>query len=165
MGEFVIELFMLIVSIYLLVETGKIRSVGMQSAGGASFWPRIILLIIIIATVVLLARLIHKKAITRKAFRTAITLDQSQRKTFMRVSIAMVVTILYAAFMNLIGFLIISLMSQLLILFILGTRRWVTLITTPLWLTASLYILFIRVIHIPLPRGVGLFYEFSRIFY
>jgi hypothetical protein len=34
-----------------------------------------------------------------------------------------------------------------------------------LWLTASLYVLFIRIVHIPLPRGVGLFYEVSRIFY
>ena len=41
----------------------------------------------------------------------------------------MAVTILYASFMNLIGFLIISLISQVLILLILGTRRWVTLIS------------------------------------
>lgn len=165
MGEFVLELFMLIVSVFLLVETGEIRSVGMQSSGAAALWPRIILLIIIIATIVLLARLILRKAITRKGFCNAITLDESQRKIFMRVSTVMAVTILYASFMNLIGFLIISLISQLLILLILGTRRWVTLITTPLWLTASLYFLFIKIIHIPLPRGVGVFYEVSRIFY
>jgi hypothetical protein len=164
-GEFVLELFMLIVSVFLFVETGEIRSVGMQSTRGASLWPRIILLIIIISTIVLLARLILRKAITWKGFRTATTLDESHRKAFMIVSAVMAVTILYASFMNLIGFLIISLVSQVLILFILGTRRWVTLIATPLWITASLYVLFIRIIHIPLSRGAGLFYEVSRIFY
>ncbi len=165
MGEFVLELFMLIASVFLLVETGKFRSVGIQAVGAAALWPRIILLVIIISTMVLLVRLILRKAITQKAFLNAITLNKSQRKTVIRISAVMGLCILYASFMNVLGFLVMSLVSQTLILLVLGIRRWGTLVATPLWLTASLYVLFIRIIHIPLPRGVSLFSEFSRIFY
>ena len=165
MAEFVIELLMLIASVFLLVKTGDIRSHGGQTIGSAAFWPQIVLLIIIISTITLLAKPILRKAITWKGFCNAIALNKSQRRMMIRVSAVMALCLIYAFFLRFFGFILFSLIFQVLILLILGTRRWVTLIATPLWLTASLYVLFIRIIHISLPRGVGLFYEISRIFY
>ena len=165
MAEFVIELLMLIVSVFLLVKTGDIPSHGGQTVGSAAFWPQIVLLIIIISTMTLLAKPIFRKAVTWKGFCNAIALNKDQRRVMIRVSAVMALCIIYTFSIRFLGFILASLIFQVLILLSLGTRRWVTLIATPLWLTASLYVLFVRIIHISLPRGVGLFSEFSRLFY
>jgi hypothetical protein len=63
------------------------------------------------------------------------------------------------------GFLLTTVIFQVLILLALGIRKLTTLIVTPTLLTGVLFGIFIKILHIPLPRGAGVFHSLSSAFY
>ena len=132
---------------------------------GPAFWPRIILIEIIVLGTLLLGKWIVDARRNLRTLFTRSSLDRTEKKGIYRVLLLMGLCVVYTILIHLIGFLVTSLVFQVATLLVLGTRRWVSLISVPVLLTSILYGLFIRIIHSPLPRGVGIFYDFSRLFY
>jgi len=132
---------------------------------GPAFWPRIILIEIIVLGIFLMAKWVVDARGNLRALFLWPSLDRSEKRGICRVLLLMGLCVVYSILINLIGFLVTSLAFQVIALVVLGMRRWVPIISVPVLLTAVLYGLFIRVIHSPLPRGIGIFYDFSRLFY
>ncbi len=71
----------------------------------------------------------------------------------------------YAVLMPYLGFLVSTPLFLLAVLLLFGTPRGRVLALLPLGITVLLLVIFVKVLYISLPRGVGPFLYFSRLFY
>jgi len=162
-GEIILTGLIVLASVFLLVETGNFPTYQSKGLAGPALWPRIVLMMLILLGLVVLTTL-FKKGIGKDPD-PGIATEENQERTLPRVFIIMAFCILYTLLMKTFGFLLVSLTFQILTLWVMGVRRPKSLILGPALLTAALYGLFIRILHNPLPRGVGIFYDISRALY
>jgi len=162
-GEMILTGLIVLTSIFLIVETGNFPVYQSKGLVGPALWPRIVLMMLILLGLIVMTDLIGRMA--KKSSSPRINAEESQERILPRVFIVMAFCILYTLLMKTFGFLLISLAFQVLTLWVMGVRRPKSLILGPVLLTAALYGLFIRILHNPLPRGVGIFYDISRVLY
>jgi putative tricarboxylic transport membrane protein len=162
-GEILLTILIVLASIFLLVATGSFPTYQSKGLAGPALWPRIILIMLIFLGLIVLVGLIRKMA--RKDPSPRSEAGESQEQVLPRVFVVMAFCILYTLLMKTIGFLLLSLLFQILVLWVMGVRNPRSLIVGPILLTTALYGLFIRMLHNPLPRGVGIFYDISRMLY
>ena len=162
-GEIILTGLIVLASIFLLVVTGSFPVYQSKGLAGPALWPRIILIMLIFLGLIVLTGLIRKMA--RKDPSSGGKAEESQERVLPRVFVVMAFCILYTLFMKTFGFLLLSLLFQILVLWVMGVRKPRSLIVGPVLLTAALYGLFIRILHNPLPRGIGIFYDISRMLY
>lgn len=130
---------------------------------GPAFWPKTILFVIIVLSGSLLLKSVIM-GLREKGFSQWNVLVP-EKEGAQRLIMAIVLSIIYGFSVPYTGFLFSILLFQVLFLLILKVKRLSVLVLFPLSLTATLYIIFIKVLYIPLPRGVGIFLTFSRLFY
>lgn len=157
-GELVINLIILFASIYLFIVTGNFKQGSAIESFGAAFWPRLLLELLIILSVCQL--IVFLKQLKDKESKQSSPLmgEKVMARTALIIA-GYIFTISY------IGFILASLLFVPIFLLNLGIRKVVPLIGTPVILTGFVYLLFIKVMYIPLPRGIGIFRLFSLIFY
>jgi hypothetical protein len=81
------------------------------------------------------------------------------------LGLAMGSFMLYAVGIQFLGFLIATPMYMAVFMTVLGLRRWGLLVVGSIAVTLAFYLLFVQVMFVPLPKGVGLFRTISRLFY
>ena len=165
MGEFLITVFFLLGSIFLFVASTKFIVLGPRTQVGPAFWPQILLGGIIILTIIWLVKFILTKYKSTKGNILAINPEKIEPRGFIRLSLVITLCLAYVFVMEWGGFLLSTPIFQVLILLALGIRKLTTLIVTPVLLTGVLFGIFIKILHIPLPRGAGVFHLVSSAFY
>ena len=130
---------------------------------GPAFWPKTILLAIIVLSGFLFLKNVIVGFRGNKFGRGEVAVLEKEGTKGLIVAIGL--SIVYGFFVPYGGFLFSIFLFQMLFLLILKVKRVLVLVFFPLSLTATLYIIFIKVLYIPLPRGVGIFLTFSRLFY
>jgi len=127
---------------------------------GPGFWPRIVLVflmgLIIFAIVIEIRKMIKKVSQEE---------DKNQKISYKKFIFALVVSFGYFFIMRYVGFVIATLVFQGMFLFVQGVRQVKILILTPSVLTLLLFILFIKLMYLPLPKGIGIFRSFSLLLY
>lgn len=164
-GEFLLTFLILVVAIFLLVMSTKFPVLRAYDKLGPAFWPRIVLVGLIILNGMWLAKLILTQGQDLKANLSKIALGNSQERNILRLLLVIAICLMYTFLIPILGFLLLTPIFQLLVLLAMGTRKWTTLTITPLLLTAVLFGIFISILHIPLPRGIGVFNVLSRMLY
>lgn len=159
-GELVIDILVLAMTIFLLRTTQTFKQISKYDVMGPGFWPRIVLISLLVLTTFLLIRNITQWR-TRRGQEPAEEKDLSVQKLIL----SLVVAFAYFFIMKFTGFILGTLVFQGLFLFVQGVRKIKVLIGTPLFLTTILFILFIKIMYLPLPRGMGIFRTFSLLFY
>jgi len=158
MGEIVFPSLLLVGSAYLLFVAETMHRVSQYDLLGPGFWPQVSLGGVLLASLALVARGIWRyrvKGCDSQPF------AQTRGGTLV---LAVVLSLAYSVGMHFLGFLLSTFMFQVGFLLIQGVRRY-TVVIVPLGLTALLYGLFIRLMYLPLPRGVGIFRTISLMFY
>jgi len=130
---------------------------------GPAFWPKTILFTVIVLSGSLLLKNVIV-GLRRERFDQGEVPVQGEEGT-KRLIVAIVLSIIYGFCVPYGGFLFSIYLFQVLFLLILKVKKVRVLVLFPLSLTATLYIIFIKVLYIPLPRGAGIFLTFSRLFY
>ncbi len=159
-GELFFLLFILLGAVFLFWETLKFG--GGQGVGGRlgpSFWPQIVLAgIIIICAGLMVQYLIktEKGAEGKKA-----TLDLRQ----LRFLIAVALIVGYLVLLPFLGFIITTPVFMVAFMYLLGEQSAAWILGVSLGMTAVIVVLFTKVMYVPLPRGRGMFLQFSQIFY
>lgn len=126
-----------------------------------SYWPRLILSGIMILTMVLLIIKIYKNKVLK---------GETLNKEKLLVATGRLVSLVFLCFlyvniMTYIGFLVGTVFFTFLVLFLLNFRKPITLLFYPFFITVLVYLIFIKLLYMSLPRGVGIFYAFSQLFY
>lgn len=156
----VINVFLLLLAGYFYKLTYSFKQISKYDVMGPGFWPRIVLVflmgLIIFAIVIEIRKMIKKVSQEE---------DKNQKISYKKFIFALVVSFGYFFIMRYVGFVIATLVFQGMFLFVQGVRQVKILILTPSVLTLLLFILFIKLMYLPLPKGIGIFRSFSLLLY
>jgi putative tricarboxylic transport membrane protein len=142
-----------------------LTSHGRSGEIGSAFWPLIALGASVLLSVTLLissVRRFWREGAAEDQTPEAIAEKKRQRIT---VTLSVVCFLAYLVGIPWIGFILATFLFIPAFALALGERRKWVLLISPFLLTAIIVGMFAKFISIPFPKGVGIFAEFSRLFY
>ncbi|MCX5820904.1 MAG: tripartite tricarboxylate transporter TctB family protein [Deltaproteobacteria bacterium] len=167
-GEIVLSAVCLVFFSFMFYEALELRGVGRFGEVGSGFWP---LLSLGVTTILSLVWLIsnlrqysREKVGTAEEPPTPETIVEAWRRR-RKIALCSVCLLGYIILTPWIGFILSTILFILSFVLALEEKRKLVLIISPLLITAVIIVVFAKFITIPLPRGVGMFAEFSRFFY
>lgn len=166
-GEIVLSAVCVVFFSFMFYEALELRGVGRFGEVGSGFWPLSALGFAAALSIVWLIN--NLRAYSKGNQRTEEKQEPeeaadewSSRK---KVGSCFISLLCYIVLLPLIGFIPSTILFILVFILGLDERRKTVLIVSPLLITAVIIIVFAKFITIPLPKGVGIFAEFSRLFY
>lgn len=160
MGGIIFNFILLAVFSVFLKMSFSIEDLREVDPLGAAGFPIFILILLVILLLLSLINTI--KAYVKNKNKTASNL--SRESIFMVVSLVIFIA-LFTLVLDKIGFFFSILLLTPSVLFVLGERRKLIVILLTIFIPIVFTILFGVILSIPLPRGIGLFMEFSRLIY
>jgi putative tricarboxylic transport membrane protein len=169
-ADIVFALALLLGSIYLWFVADAFPRFARYQYVDSDFWPKALLVLIGLLAIGVLYQSIQRLMLYRRQIQLGITggpLAPTAVSTFSwyRFAFAAALTILYFLGLRYLGFLI-STVIYIAVAQNIATyeNRWMKF-AFPVAFTALVAIVFVTVLSLPLPRGTGVFYQFSRMFY
>ena len=155
--------------IFMLANSFKLQEIRRFGEMGSGFWPILILsAAVILSGVLLISSLVgYLKAKRQGSGEPPLSPEAAEALKIRRKKIALSVLLLllYIVVMPWIGFGLSTLFYVPAFILVLGERRKLVLILSPLLVTVFVILIFSRFIAIPFPKGIGIFAAFSRLFY
>ena len=150
---------------FMLFETFELLGQGRPGEVGSGLWPFVSLLVcLVLSILLLLSNLRAAKSAEPSPERSPEALAEKRRaRTTVGLSIACFLA--YIVVIPVVGFILATFFYILAFAFILGERRRWVLLGSPPVITAVIMGVFAKFITIPFPKGIGLFADFSRLFY
>lgn len=151
---------------FMLYQSLDLVGQGRSGEMGSGLWPLIALSVSTLLSVILLISSVKKAGLQREVCEIptpeAIAELRQQRIT---VTLSVVCFLGYMILIPLIGFILATLLFIPVFAMALGERRKMILLISPFLLTTIIVGVFAKFITIPFPKGIGLFAQFSRLFY
>lgn len=150
---------------FMFYEALDLAGQGRRGEIGSGLWPLIALGASMLFSVALLISSIKKSA--GKGASEELTPEAAAEQKRQRVTVALSVAcfLIYLVVIPWIGFILATLIFIPAFALSLGERRKPVLLISPFLLTVVIMAVFAKFITIPFPKGVGIFAEFSRLFY
>jgi putative tricarboxylic transport membrane protein len=166
-GEIVLSAVCVVFFSFMFYEALELRGVGRFGEVGSGFWPLLSLGVSTVLSLIWLITNIRKYSEEQRETKKNPEPENaaeawSRRK---KVGSSLVCLLWYIIIMPWIGFLLSTMLFVFAFVLALDERRKTVLIVSPLLITAAIIIVFAKFITMPLPKGVGIFAEFSRLFY
>lgn len=158
-GELAVPACLVAVTAWLWTVAGQFKGgVGRYEVLGPSFFPKILLGALAVVSLMHIARMLVRRRPQG---------DGAARRVHWRsLAVALGLTLAYAAVLGVAGFLAATAVFQALLLaLVFGYRRPALVVGLPLGMTALYGAIFLGLMNAPLPRGRGLFADFSGLFY
>jgi len=152
---------------FMLTQTFELLGQGRAGEVGSGLWPFMALLVSIILSVLMLISSIKNSMAAAGQDPQRVTAESIAEEKRVRVTVALSIVcfLAYIIVIPLIGFLLATFLYILAFaLALVERRRWV-LAASPVLVTAVILGVFAKFITIPFPKGMGIFAEFSRLFY
>lgn len=156
-------------TVYLWLVADKFPAFAKYRNVDSAFWPKIILVCMGILSVVILYENIVALRIQRIKKRAAAPAGEAgvaaaavdwKKMVFMGV-----LCIAYYWGLSLMGFVVSTIVYMWLAMAIIGGARRITAIVFPIAFTGLLVAVFVKVLELSLPRGIGIFHELSLLLY
>lgn len=167
-GEIVLSAVCLAFFSFMFYEALELRGVGRFGEVGSGFWPLLSLGVTTILSLIWLMTNLRQysreKGKTAEESPTPEAIVEAWRRR-RKIALCSVCLLAYIILTPWIGFILSTILFILTFVLALEEKRKLVLIISPLLITAVIIVVFAKFITIPLPRGVGMFAEFSRFFY
>jgi hypothetical protein len=151
---------------FMLFETFELLGQGRPGEVGSGLWPFMALAISTLLSVLMLVSNIRKyKAAGPGVQELTAEAIAEKRRARITVTLSIVCFLAYIIVTPWIGFIIATLLYIFVFALVLGERRRWVLAISPVLMTAVIMGVFAKFITIPFPKGIGVFAEFSRLFY
>jgi len=150
---------------FMFYDGLDLTSHGRSGEIGSAFWPLIALGASALFSVVLLISSVKKFRREGAAEDLAPEAVAEKKRQRITVTLSVVCFLAYLVLVPWIGFILSTLIYVPAFALALGERRKWVLLVSPFLLTAIIVAVFAKFITIPFPKGVGIFAEFSRLFY
>ncbi|RPJ76303.1 MAG: tripartite tricarboxylate transporter TctB family protein [Desulfobacteraceae bacterium] len=151
---------------FMLVAAMGLMAEGRPGEIGSGTWPLLALGASAVLSVILLTASINK---SRRAAAPAAEATPEARADLRRqrttVTLSSVCFLVYMIAVPYVGFILATFLFIPAFALALGERRKTVLFIAPVVLTVIIVGVFAKFITIPFPKGVGVFAEFSRLFY
>ena len=132
----------------------------------SDFWPKVVLLVIAAASIPVFYQSVRKLLANRNLHKEQTKEPIPQEEVDVkRIIIMATISITYLLIFRTIGFLIATVLFLALSSWLLGIRKKIVLFSFPLLFTTGITLLFVKLLNLPLPRGISVFREFSLFFY
>jgi putative tricarboxylic transport membrane protein len=150
---------------FMLFETFELLGQGRPGEVGSGLWPFVSLLVCLVLSIMLLLSNLRaaRSAAAPEAPTPETAAERRRARTTVGLSIACFLA--YIVVIPVVGFILATFFYILAFAFILGERRRWVLLGSPPVITAVIMGVFAKFITIPFPKGLGLFADFSRLFY
>jgi putative tricarboxylic transport membrane protein len=153
-GEIIMSLLVLVTSCYLYIEAMRLREFRAYREVGPDFWPKIVLIILI----ALSAALTVSNVINWKRSRG----ETSEREEgWKRVLITILLAVAYVYFLKPLGFIISTPLFIFGMMVLIMPKRKMAIPFTILGIMVMIYIIFGKLLYVPLPKGFGIFHDLS----
>jgi len=153
-GELIMSLFIFVASCYLYYEATQLKVFRAYKEVGPDFWPKIIL----ICLIALSAALTVSHVINWRKSHGQV---RAREEGWKRVLIAVLLAVGYVYFLKPLGFIVASPLFILgMMLLILPERKKIIPVTI-LGIMVMIYIIFSKLLFVPLPKGFGIFHDIS----
>jgi putative tricarboxylic transport membrane protein len=167
-GEIVLSAVCLVFFSFMFYEALELRGVGRFGEVGSGFWPLLSLgvstLLSLIWLITNLMQYSREKGNTAEEPPTPEAMVEAWRRR-RKIALCSACLLGYIIITPWVGFILSTILFILtFVLALEEKRKWVLIISPPL-ITAVIVVVFAIFITIPLPKGVGMFAEFSRFFY
>ncbi len=152
---------------FMLFETLELLTQGREGEVGSGLWPFMALAVSTGLSLMMLIASIKKYRATARESAPEPTAEAVAEKKQQRITVTLsiVIFLVYILLTPLIGFILATLLYILAFTWALGERRRWVLAVSPFLVTAVIMGVFAKFITIPFPKGIGIFAEFSRLFY
>jgi putative tricarboxylic transport membrane protein len=167
--EIIASVVMVAFFIFMLINSVGLHEIRRFGEMGSGFWPILVLSAATLLSIFLLISNFMKylkdkeKTPSGAAISPEAQIDvKSRRKKF---ALSVIFLLIYIVIMPWIGFVLSTLVYVLAFILVLGERRKLVLIFSPILVTVLMILIFSKFIAIPFPKGVGIFAAFSRLIY
>jgi hypothetical protein len=168
-GQIIGNTVILVFFLFMLVDSLKLHEIRRFGEMGSGFWPILILSTAALLSAFLLLSSILKlrKEKGKEEAEEALSPEETASRNKQRkiVFLCAVVTLVYIFAMQAIGFALATLLYVLAFVIVLGERRKMVLLVSPILVTVLILVVFSMFIAMPLPKGIGFFAGFSRFFF
>lgn len=154
-GGFVIPVILIVLSIFLYVDTYQFKFTTYPKAS-PQMWPRAILILLVLTSLILMGKLLFGKG-------EGIAGEEKEKpKTRWGMMLKGIAILFFYIFsMQYLGYVVSTFIFTLMAMLMLGNRSKFQLVAVPLLNTAFIFFLFTYAMFIPLPKGVWIFRTFS----
>ena len=161
-GEITICGVIFFASLYLYSIAASYKGHEIYGKLGPGFWPKFILIAMMILSLLVAvdAFRARKKSAGEKQS-DAVTSAGSRIRFFS----ALILIIAYFILMNVIGFIALTPFFLVAFMILLGEKSLLWIIILSVGMTILIILAFTQAMYVPLPRGVGIFHDFSVLFY
>ena len=146
---------------FLLNIAATVGFLTKKGAVGSGTWPGVLLTIILVLGAVNFFAEIRKYAASRLNEEREKGIDMPKRLICNKLFLGVVAFLVYVPLLDQIGFICSTPLFLIVYMTLLGQKSWKTRFTVAILATAVLYLLFVVFLMVPLPRGYGIFREFS----
>lgn len=147
----------------MLIHAFGLHEIRRFGEVGSGFWP-----LLVLSSATLLSFILWIKERGLKGVEKEDGLEEKEeysRENRLKVILSILCLLFYIIVMPFIGFILSTLLFVFPLILVLGERRkWVLMFSPPL-ITGLIVLVFGKLIAIPLPKGMGVFAAFSRLFY
>lgn len=161
MGSIIFSVFIIIIFIYLLFKAVHLEDLREVDFIGSASIPIVIISLIIVLTLIsLIIESIKYYKNSGKARHPKL----SKKTIYILISLT-IILVIFISVLNKIGFILSCFLMLPFLLIILGEKNKIKIILIAIIIPIVFSILFGLALNIPLPRGVSIFHDISRIFY
>ena len=155
------EVLLLVAAVYLFVAASNFRQVGNLNQIGPGFWPQVLCIGIAIGVLV---RIGQKFRARGRPLVVSAVAEKDEDVRMPRVALGVALVVGYIVGMLFLGYILATALFLIAFIYLGGQRKWYVL---PLSVVSSLVFayIFLKVVYIALPSGVGIFDQLSVILY
>lgn len=161
----------LVGSVYLWVVADRFPTFAKYKNIDSDFWPKIILVSMCILSVPILYQ--NVAALRRKIVRKRDVpsgdgpdgTSSSSAVNWTKMTLMAALCVFYYLGLSFLGFVLSTIVFMWLAMAVIGGAKKITAIVFPIGFTAFLAIVFVKLLELSLPRGVGIFHELSLLLY
>ena len=165
--EIIVAGFIIAASIFFFILTLQIEAVAGYEKMGPAFWPRFNLIgMIILSGIIILRSLLSTERHDRDEVATEENLERPASLSNLKyVFYCAAILFGFILAISYLGFLPTAFMATAGLIYFLGERKkWLVLLVS-FGLVAGIYLLFGKLMYVPMPRGVWIFEKLSYLLY
>lgn len=160
-GEMIISGVIFLGSIYLFSEARKFEGHDIYAKLGPAYWPEFLLICLMVLSFFVAVdafRERKKGGLEKKG-------DVKSDGGKLRLLLAIGFIVLYFFLIKIVGFIALTPFFLIAFMYLLGERKKAWMIGISLGMTVLIVYVFTKAMYVPLPRGTGIFLDFSHLFY
>lgn len=161
LSSMVPEILLLVAAVYLFVAAGNFRQVGNPDQISPGFWPQVLCVGIAIGVLVRIGQKLWARG--RPVVGGAVA-EAEEDMRMSRVALGIALVVGYIIGMLFLGYILATALFLIAFIYLGGQRKWYVI---PLGLASSVVFayVFLKVVYIALPSGVGVFDQLNVVLY